>query len=100
MSIMSKEQVNHPNHYSKNGKECIDIMEEEFSSIGLLSFCILNEFKYRFRQGSKEGNPREQDAAKAEWYHNYAYKKYMALPLWKRIIINVIDPHLVTLIVR
>ena len=70
------EMVNHPEHYKdKNGKECIDCMLEEFGVEAVLDFCRVNAFKYRFRAGRKEGNSKEQDLAKAEWYD----KKYAEL---------------------
>lgn len=69
------EQVNHPAHYqSKNGKECIEVMREKFGDDAVFNFCICNAFKYRFRAGNKEGNPAEQDLAKAKWYEEYAKK--------------------------
>lgn len=68
-----KEFVNHPAHYqSENGKECIDLMIEELGVLGVIYFCLGNAFKYQFRAGKKEGNPKEQDIAKGEWYTNKA----------------------------
>lgn len=69
-----KEQVNHPAHYKKNGKECIECMEEEFGPLAVYHFCLLNAFKYNWRAGFKDGNSTEQDLAKAKWYENYAKK--------------------------
>lgn len=69
-----KEQVNHPAHYQKNGKECIEVMEEEFGPKAVYWFCMLNSFKYCWRAGEKDGNSTEQDLAKAKWYTNYADK--------------------------
>lgn len=66
------ELVNHPAHYLKDGKECIDVMQEKFGLIATMHFCILNAFKYRFRAGSKAGNPVTQDEAKAVWYDRKA----------------------------
>lgn len=68
------EQVNHPAHYNKGGKECIELMREEFGDDAVFNFCICNAYKYRFRAGLKEGNPSEQDLAKAKWYEEYAKK--------------------------
>lgn len=67
-----KEQVNHPAHYIKNGKECIDLMIEEFGAEAVYNFCICNAFKYQFRAGFKDGNSKQQDLAKANWYLDYA----------------------------
>ena len=63
--------VNHPSHYQgKNGKECIDVMIEEFGIEAVIDFCDLNAFKYKFRAGLKDGNSKEQDLAKAKFYEN------------------------------
>ena len=64
--------VNHPSHYKKDGKECIDVMEEKYGTLAVISFCECNAFKYRWRAGSKAGNPAEQDEAKAQWYERKA----------------------------
>lgn len=70
------EMVNHPKHYiDADGKECIDCMIDEFGLKAVLNFCQCNRYKYLFRAGKKEGNSKEQDIAKAEWY----YKKYNEL---------------------
>ena len=66
------EQVNHPEHYLKNGKECIDCMIEEYGVEAVVNFCICNAYKYKWRAGLKEGNSKEQNLAKAEWYLNKA----------------------------
>lgn len=62
------EQVNHPAHYQKNGRECIDAMIDEFGAKAVVDFCVCNAFKYRWRAGLKEGNSKEQDLKKANWY--------------------------------
>lgn len=64
--------VNHPSHYKKDGKECIDVMEEKFGTLAVINFCECNAFKYRWRAGYKAGNPAEQDIAKAQWYKRKA----------------------------
>lgn len=65
---MKKEQVDHPSHYLKDGKECIDVMIEEYGVEAVYHFCICNAFKYRWRAGLKDVNSKEQDFAKARWY--------------------------------
>ena len=67
-----REQVNHPAHYQKNGKECIDVMIEKFGVQAVINFCECNQFKYEWRAGLKEGNSVDQDLAKANWYKNKA----------------------------
>jgi len=67
-----KKNVDHPSHYNKPGKkECIEEMREQFGDLAVYWFCKLNAFKYNYRDGDKEGNSAEQDAAKADWYDNY-----------------------------
>lgn len=65
---MIKEQVNHPEHYSSGGIECIDAMIAAFGKEQVAAFCKLNAFKYIWR-GDKKGKPSE-DIAKAQWYLN------------------------------
>lgn len=74
INISKIKKVNHPAHYQKNGKECIEVMEEQFGPRAVYWFCVLNAFKYQWRAGSKEGNSFEQDKAKAKWYTDYADK--------------------------
>lgn len=66
------EQVNHPSHYQKGGRECIDVMVEEFGVEAVINFCKCNTFKYRWRAGLKEGQAAETDEAKAQWYERKA----------------------------
>lgn len=66
------EQVNHPSHYLKNGRECIDVMIEKFGVEAVINFCDCNQFKYEWRAGLKEGNSAETDRAKAAWYRKKA----------------------------
>lgn len=69
------EQVNHPSHYSKDGrKECIVEMEEYYGVNATIVFCLMNAYKYLYRAGEKFGNSANQDVAKAQWYFNYANK--------------------------
>lgn len=74
LNIFKKEQVNHPAHYQRGGKECIEVMEEQFGPKAVYWFCVLNAFKYKWRAGHKAGNDYDQDQAKAKWYTNYADK--------------------------
>ena len=66
------EQVNHPAHYQKGGRECIDVMIEKFGVEAVINFCDCNQFKYEWRAGLKEGNSAETDRAKAAWYKKKA----------------------------
>lgn len=80
LNISKKEQVNHPAHYQKNGKECIEVMEEQFGPKAVYWFCFLNAFKYKWRAGFKDDNSYKQDLAKAKWYTDYAMKLYRKYP--------------------
>lgn len=61
-----KETVNHPSHYNREGSmECIEEMELIFGREAVRTFCILNAWKYRYRDNLKGG---EEDRMKANWY--------------------------------
>lgn len=67
------EQVNHPSHYNQEGRmECIDEMVLFFGEGFVCSWCILTAYKYLYRAGNKDSNPKEQDIAKAKWYLDWA----------------------------
>lgn len=65
------DKVNHPSHYQKDGKECIDVMLELYGIQAVIHFCECNAFKYRWRAGIKAGESAEVDLKKAKWYENY-----------------------------
>lgn len=65
------DKVNHPSHYQKDGKECIEVMLEVYGIQAVINFCELNAFKYRWRAGLKTGESAEDDLNKANWYTNY-----------------------------
>lgn len=65
------DKVNHPSHYQKGGKECIQVMLETFGIQAVINFCELNAFKYEWRAGMKQGESTSDDLNKAEWYRNY-----------------------------
>ena len=60
---MSKEMVNHPEHYKSGGMEAIDVIE----AFGL-GFCLGNAVKYILRCGKKDDPV--QELKKAIWYLN------------------------------
>ena len=65
------DMVNHPNHYTNSGIECIHEMILLFGIAETKSFCKLNAHKYRKRAMDKGGR---QDMKKSDWYINmYAY---------------------------
>lgn len=81
-----EEKVNHPSHYTHNGKECIVLMEEKWGKIAVVAFCLLNAFKYEYRAGYKKGNPVKQDEEKALWYRNHIDKTISKMNFLERVI--------------
>lgn len=66
---MKKEQVNHPAHYNIPGrKECIEEMIDRWGSEFTAVWCEMTAYKYEYRAGLKDGNSKEQDMAKRDWY--------------------------------
>ncbi len=60
--MMTKERVNHPEHYNSHpsGIECIEIAEG-------FNFSLGNAIKYIWRAGLKDENALE-DLRKSRWY--------------------------------
>jgi hypothetical protein len=70
---MSKELVSHPSHYNKEGRsECWDEMISLFGYGAVIHFDLLSAYKYYYRAGSKDDNPKEQDLAKINAYIEHA----------------------------
>lgn len=59
--------VNHPNHYTNGGMECIDEMILIFGKEATMNFCLCNAWKYRRRALYKN---QEEDMQKSHWYIN------------------------------
>lgn len=71
-TIMGSTSVDHPKHYNSDGRlECIMEMELMFGHESVEIFCKLNAYKYFYRAGSKDGEAKEKDLAKAQWYLEY-----------------------------
>ena len=66
------DNVEHPQHYTSGGVECIDAMQITQGKEAVKSFCICNAFKYLWRHENKNGT---EDIKKAIWY----LKKYVEL---------------------
>lgn len=64
--LLTPEDPINPSHYQ--GKEVFNQMVALFGVEEVKVFCRLNAFKYLSRAGKKEGNPIDQDVAKALWY--------------------------------
>ena len=77
---MKKEQVNHPAHYNIPGrKECIEEMIDKWGFELTAIWCEMTAYKYEYRAGLKDGNSKEQDMAKRDWYLRKA-KEIRAVP--------------------
>lgn len=63
-----KDKVNHPNHYTQAGIECIDAITAAVSGkSGIRAVCVANVIKYLWRYELKNGL---EDVKKAQWYLN------------------------------
>jgi hypothetical protein len=58
--------VDSPDHYKAGEYECCKVMQEVFGNVAFRSFCLLNAFKYLWRQGKK--GPITEDVQKAKKY--------------------------------
>lgn len=61
-----KNMVDHPSHYNTHEMECIDEMVVAFGKEAVISFCICNAWKYRYRADSK--GKHDEDLKKSDWY--------------------------------
>jgi hypothetical protein len=68
---MSKEQVNHPNHYGgeTNQYEAIKVIDA-----WNLGFSLGNTIKYISRAGKKDKSKELEDLKKARWYLDHYIK--------------------------
>lgn len=58
--------VNHPNHYTQGGIECIDALKAAtVGKHGIEAVCVANVIKYLWRYEEKNG---VEDVCKAKWY--------------------------------
>jgi hypothetical protein len=62
---VSKEQINHPDHYNAGAIEVIDYIEDQGLAEG---FCLGNAIKYISRAGKKDNESTAKDLKKAKWY--------------------------------
>lgn len=61
------DEINHPDHYTQGGIECIECIAASLGYDGFLSYCQGNVIKYLWRWRDKGGI---QDLKKAKWYLN------------------------------
>lgn len=63
---ISKDNVNHPEHYCRGDIECIDaIKAATVGKTGIEAACVANVIKYLWRYEAKNG---VEDVRKAKWY--------------------------------
>lgn len=62
-----KDPVNHPEHYTAGGIECIDAIEAALTPEEFRGYCKGNALKYIWRERHKGG---EESLRKARWYIN------------------------------
>lgn len=64
----TKDNVNHPNHYTQGKVECIDALESAtIGKSGIEAVCVANVIKYLWRYEEKNGI---EDVKKAQFYLN------------------------------
>lgn len=63
--VEKEDIINHPNHYTNGGMECIDEMIMIFGKGVVANFCLCNAWKYRYRALHKNG---QEDIDKSHWY--------------------------------
>lgn len=89
---INEKMVYHPEHYNKAGKkECWDEMEEKFGGLAVFIFDALSGYKYKYRAGEKEGNPKEQDFSKLKNYIQHAKKHKESTDLFMENIYKFIE---------
>ena len=64
-NLIVNNNVSHPSHYNQGGIECIDAMIAAYGKEAVENFCLLNAFKYVWRNRDKNGF---EDIDKAIWY--------------------------------
>lgn len=65
MTALTTDPVNHPQHYTNGGIECIDCIQASLSAEAFRGFLKGNIEKYIFRYDKKNGL---EDLRKARWY--------------------------------
>jgi len=70
---VTKDNVNHPDHYTHGKVECIDALEAATTELqGIEAVCTANIIKYLWRWKQKNG---VEDLRKAQWYQNKLIEK-------------------------
>ena len=67
------DMVNHPQHYTQGGIECIDALKSAtVGKRGIEAVCVANVIKYLWRYEEKNGI---EDVRKAKWYIEWLLKE-------------------------
>lgn len=62
-------EIEHPEHYTYGGRECIDNMLTLFGRWAVIAYCKCAHYKYLYRKGHKgTEKDAERDQQKADWY--------------------------------
>ncbi|QOR56254.1 nucleotide kinase [Bacillus phage DLc1] len=69
-SLRKEDIINKPNHYHGDGVDPISIGETILTKEEMQGFYKMNMIKYWYRAGKKDGNSKEQDLKKYEFYKN------------------------------
>ena len=72
MPLPMPETVNHPDHYTAGGIECIDAIQSALTPEEFAGYCKGNAIKYIWRMNHKGGR---ESLAKARWYVNRLFDK-------------------------
>lgn len=68
------DNVNHPQHYTQGGIECIDALKAAtVGKTGIEAVCVANVIKYLWRYEEKNGL---EDIRKAQWYLERLIKEH------------------------
>lgn len=73
-----RDRINHPDHYTHGGLECIQAIEAALGPQGAMDYCRGNAMKYLWRCMYKKNTLK--DLQKAEWYIQRAQQYVGNLP--------------------
>lgn len=84
------DNVNHPQHYTQGGIECIDALKAAtVGKTGIEAVCVANVIKYLWRYEEKNGI---EDVNKAQWYINRLIQELNETELNKYPVYNGVEP--------
>ena len=61
------DMVNHPHHYNKTNRECIDVIQDSLTKDEFIGYLKGTIIKYTYRYPDKNG---QEDLEKAVWFIN------------------------------